>query len=291
MAAVADLYGVLGVPEGADADAIKKAYRELAKRYHPDANPGDAKAEERFKELGQAYEILSDPEKRRRYDAMRHAPAREAWGGTGESGSPWQGEGSIEDLFSMFFGGQGGPFGTASPMGAGNGDLESEVWVSFEDAALGRSVTVQWAGRDQPLRLNLPPGAESGLRLRLAGQGSARRRGRRGDLYLTLKVRPSDRFTRQGLDIIGPLDANLGQCLLGGRVAAPTLRGEARVRVPAGTQPGTRLRLAGQGIEAGGRRGDHYAEVRLQLPQDLDNGEKAAIRDMARRRGWQIEDP
>jgi len=299
---------VLGVPENADADAVKKAYRALAKKLHPDANPGDKKSEERFKELGQAYEILSDPEKRRRYDALRRAPyADDARPGPGGAGGPfggggveWQGAGSIDELFSMFFG-QGGPgggfdprsgqgsfggFGTAGPdMGA---DLDSEVWVSFEDAALGRPVTVQMEGQAQPLRLNLPPGAESGLRLRLAGQGAPRRRGRRGDLYLTLKVKPSERFTRQGLDVTGTVTVNLAQALLGSKATAATLRGDLRVSIPAGTQPGTRLRLAGQGIEAEGRRGDHYAQVEVRLPLNLSDDEKAQISAMAKRRDWDL---
>jgi curved DNA-binding protein len=295
MSQVADLYGVLGVPEGASPDAIKKAYRALAKRLHPDANPNDKKSEERFKELGQAYEILSDPEKRQRYDAMRRAPPPPAFGGRQRPGGgvEWQGAGSIDDLFSMFFG-QGAPpmseydlrgaFGGFEP--EPGGDLDSEVWVSFEDAALGRAVTVHLEGQPQPLRLNLPPGAESGLRLRLAGQGGARRRGRRGDLFLTLKVRPSDRFTRQGLDISSKVTVNLVQAMLGCQTTAPTLRGDLRVRVPASTQPGTRLRLAGQGVEVDGRKGDHYVEVDVELPKNLSDEEIAALQAMAKRRNW-----
>ncbi len=289
---VADLYAALGVPESASAEEIKRAYRALAKRWHPDANPGDRGAEERFKQIGQAYEILSDPDKRRRYDALRRSPVPEPetgappWASSGGAAA-WGGSASVEDLFSMFFGsGEAGP----GPFGVPDqgGDFDSEVWVSFEDAALGNPVTVRLEGRPQPLKLNLPPGAESGLRMRLAGQGAPRRRGRRGDLFLTLKVRPSERFSRRGLDIHGFVEVNLAQALLGARVQAPTLRGSARVGVPAGTQPGTLLRLAGQGIEAEGRRGDHFVEVRVKLPTDLDEPEKAAILGMARRRGWAL---
>jgi DnaJ-class molecular chaperone len=299
MSQVADLYQVLGVPEDAGSDAIKKAYRGLAKKFHPDANPNDKKAEERFKEIGQAYEILSDPEKRRRYDSMRRSPfggaGREGGGFEMPEGAQWQGAGSIDDLFSMFFGRGGqsaGGFdlegGFSGPRAEPGGDLDSEVWVSFEDAALGRPVTVQRDDQSQPLRLNLPAGAESGLRMRLAGQGAARRRGRRGDLYLTLKVRPSDRFTRQGLDITGKVTVNLAQALLGTKTAAQTLRGEVRVSVPPGVQPGTRLRLAGQGIAAEGRKGDHFVEIDVRLPQGLDDEEKASIKAMAQRHGWEL---
>jgi DnaJ-class molecular chaperone len=294
MAGPADLYAVLGVPEDADQDAIKKAFRDLAKKHHPDANPGDKKSEERFKEASQAYEILSDPEKRRRYDAMRRSPFNgrgSAEGGFG--GDVFGGEGqSINDLFEMFFGGGGDPFG-AGPFGgrgrrrpAKGPDLESEVWVEMEDAALGRSVTVSLEG-GRPLRLNLPAGADDGLRLRLAGQGGQGPAGP-GDLYLTLRVRPSARFRREGLDILSDLTLNLGQALLGGSRTIETLHGSVRLKIPAGSAPGTRLRIPGQGIEAEGRKGDHYVVLGVELPKDLDDAEKEQLRQMAKKRGWEL---
>jgi len=297
MAQVADLYKVLGLPEDADAAAIKKAFRDLAKKHHPDANPGDKKAEERFKELSQAYEILSDPEKRRRYDAMRSSPYAQPGGGDpfggggGGGGNAYGGgAGSIEDLFEMFFNG-GSPFGggggRARRRPARGADLESEVEVAFEDAALGQPVTVHLAGEDQPLRLNLPAGAESGLRLRLAGQGAAGPAGR-GDLYLTLRVRPSERFTREGLDIVGKATVNLAQALLGATLTVPTLRGDRRLKLQPGLAPGTRLRLGGQGIHAEGGPGDHFVELSVGLPKDLDAAEQDQVKAMAQRRGWEL---
>jgi curved DNA-binding protein len=290
MAKPADLYAVLGVPEDADADAIKKAFRDLAKKHHPDANPGNKKSEDRFKEASQAYEILSDPEKRRRYDAMRRSPfqGREPMeeGGGDAFGGDAQ---SINDLFEMFFGGGGGgPFGGArGPRRPQRGqDLESEVWVSMEDAALGRSVTVSLEG-GQPLRLNLPAGAEDGLRLRLAGQGGAGPAGN-GDLYLTLRVRPSAHFKREGLDTVANLHLNLAQALLGATLTVLTLRGSVRMKVPPGSTPGTRLRIPGQGIEADGKKGDHYVVLGLDLPKDLDEAEQAQIQAMAKKRAWEL---
>jgi DnaJ-class molecular chaperone len=306
MTQVADLYKVLGITEAADADTIKKAFRRLAKEYHPDTHPGDKKAEERFKEISQAYEILSDPEKRRRYDAMRRSPF--GAGGNEAAQGTWRqvGEvpfgGSINDIFEMFFGRGASPFQQRPFRGRGEGfggfgaydddeeedgqDLESEVSASFEDAALGRSITFTLQGR--PLRLNLPAGAESGLRLRLAGQGAPGPSGRRGDLYLTLKVRPSPLYRREGLDIISPLRLNLAQALLGTQVEAPTLHGPVRLKVPPGTQAGTRLRLRGKGIVTPSGRGDHYAEISVELPGDLDAEETEAVKRMARRRGWEL---
>jgi curved DNA-binding protein len=288
MPPVADLYSVLGVPKDADADAIKKAFRDLAKKHHPDANPGNKKSEEKFKEASQAYEILSDPEKRRRYDAMQQSPFQgQQGGGFGGFGGEGQdfGGGSINDLFEMFF--QGGGFGGGRrPQPARGRDLESEVWVEFEDAALGRPVTVNLEG-GQPLKLNLPAGAEDGLRLRLTGQGEAGPRGK-GDLYLNLRIKPSRVFRREGLDIVSRLPLNLGQALLGAPVTVPTLRGSVRMKVPAGSQPGTRLRIGGQGIEAQGRKGDHYVELAVDIPTDLSPEEKTQIEAMAQRHGWEL---
>jgi DnaJ-class molecular chaperone len=298
MADVADLYQTLGVSPDADADAIKRAFRKLAKENHPDTHPGDKAAEERFKSVSQAYEILSDPEKRRRYDAMRRSP----FGGQGgpQGGGPWRqqaGAGSINDLFEMFFGRGASPFGRGgfggSPFGFEDEedegrDLESEVWASFEDAALGRPLTVHLAGREQPLRLNLPQGAEDGLRLRLSGQGQPGPSGRRGDLYLTLRVRPSAQFRREGQDLLSTLRLNLAQALLGATLTVPTLDGEVRLKVPAGSAPGTRLRLRGKGIRGKEGSGDHLVELALDLPADLDAEEQAQLKAMAAKRGWEL---
>ncbi len=287
--AAADLYAVLGVPESADAEAIKKAFRDLAKKHHPDANPGNKKSEEIFKEASQAYEILSDPEKRRRYDAMRNSPFAgrgQAPGGYDEGGEDaFGGAQSINDLFEMFFN-NGGGFGGGRRSRRGQ-DLESEVWVDMEDAALGRPVTVSLEG-GQPLRLNLPAGAEDGLRLRLGGQGGPGAGGSNGDLYLTLRVRPSARFKREGLDLVSTLKLNLSQALLGATVTVATLRGSVRMKVPPGSAPGSRLRVPGQGIEVEGRKGDHYVVLEVDLPKDLDATEIEQIKAMAVRRGWEL---
>ena len=294
MAKPADLYATLGVPADADADAIKKAFRDLAKKHHPDANPGNKKSGETFKEASQAYEILSDPEKRRRYDAMRQSPFQgrepQDFGDSGGFGGGFGGGDaqSINDLFEMFFGGGGGSFGGSQRRQAARGqDLESEVWVSMEDAALGRSVTVSLEG-GQPLKLNLPSGAEDGLRLRLSGQGGESARGPKGDLYLTLRIKPSAHFKREGLDTVANLHLNLAQAMLGTTATVLTLRGSVRMKVPAGSTPGMRLRIPGQGIEVDGKKGDHYVVLGLDLPKDLDDAERAQIQAMAAKRQWEL---
>lgn len=299
MSQVADLYQVLGLAPSADEAAIKKAFRRLAKDFHPDTHPGDKKAEERFKEISQAYEILSDKEKRQRYDAMRRSPFGDARGaGPGPQGGPWRqagGASSINDLFEMFFGQGGaarggfGGFGAAFQQEEPQGqDIESEVWVSFEDAALGRPVTVQLEGRSQPLKLNLPAGAADGLKLRLAGQGQPGRGGRAGDLYLTLRVRPSALFKREGHDSISQVRLNLAQALLGATVTVPTLDGDVRMKVPPGSAAGTRLRLKGKGVPTSAGRGDHLVELTVELPSALSAEEEAAVRAMAAARHWEL---
>lgn len=301
MSEVVDLYKVLGLAESADEAAIKKAFRRLAKDFHPDTHPGDKKAEERFKEISQAYEILSDKEKRQRYDAMRRSPFGDER--SGPQGGPWRqaggaGASSINDLFEMFFGqgggarggfggfgGFGGGFQQEAPQGQ---DIESEVWVSFDDAALGRPVTVQLEGRSQPLKLNLPAGAADGLKLRLAGQGHPGRGGRAGDLYLTLRVRPSAIFKREGNDSVSQVKLNLAQALLGATVTVPTLDGDVRMKVPAGSAAGTRLRLKGKGIPNAAGRGDHLVELGVEMPGTLSTEEEAAVRAMAAARHWEL---
>jgi DnaJ-class molecular chaperone len=196
---------------------------------------------------------------------------------------------NINDLFEMFFGGGGGPFGGQrgrSRRPQKGPDLESEVWVSMEDAALGRSVSVSLEG-GQPLKLNLPAGADDGLRLRLSGQGGAGPAGN-GDLYLTLRVRPSAHFKREGLDTVANLHLNLAQALLGTTVTVLTLRGSVRMKVPAGSVPGTRLRIPGQGIEVDGKKGDHYVVLGVDLPKDLDDAERAQVEAMAKKREWEL---
>jgi DnaJ-class molecular chaperone len=303
MPPLADLYEVLGVKKDVSETELKSAYRKLAKKHHPDANPGNKQAEERFKEISQAYEILSDKEKRARYDAMRSSPFGGAQGRPGRQTRPGQGfgaqempfefgGGSINDLFEMFFGGQGGrgrprPWQMEEEQGQ---DVSAEAEVSFDQSVRGGPLTVSLAspeGGRRSLRVQVPAGAESGTRLRVRGEGQASPYGGpKGDLYLTLKVLPHPKFSRQGLDILSKETVNLAQALLGCELEAETIHGRVRTRLAPGIQPGTRLRLAGRGIEQGGRKGDHYLEVAVELPKDLNPEEKALIQGLAKERGW-----
>lgn len=318
MAQVADLYEVLGVKKSATEAELKSAYRKLAKKYHPDANPNNKPAEEKFKELSQAYEILSDKEKRAQYDNMRNSP----YGGSpfgGAQGRPsgrqtnpfgqaqggfqggFQGE-SIDDLFEMFFGrgrgGQGSPFGGAqgNPFGGSQArpagaDSSAEVDISFDQAVRGGPLVITLPESGRQIRLQIPQGAESGTRLRIKGEGEASPYGGNpGDLYLTLKVRPHPRFSRQGLDITSSESINLAQAMLGCEMEVETVQGKMRTRVPPGTQPGTRLRLAGRGVVSAGKKGDHYVQLQVDIPKDLTPRETELVKQLAQERGWKLKE-
>jgi len=285
-----DYYEVLGVGRGATDEEIRSAYRRLARKYHPDLNPGNPQAEHQFKELGEAYEVLSDPKKRAAYDRFGHEGVRMGAGAgagpgaggpygqrytwTGESpfgGSPFddvafeafagsagQGAGLFEELFSRLGGAQGrrGPRGRRPPeRGA---DIESQITISFDQAVRGAETSLVLerptgvaAGRPERLTVRIPAGVRDGQRLRLRKQGmSAPGGGQAGDLYLVVRVAPHGVFRREGSDIYVDLPISVTEAALGATVDVPTVHGRTRVHVPPGTASGTRLRLRGQGVAA-----------------------------------------
>jgi len=284
-----DLYAILGVPENADADTIKKAYRKLAKQNHPDATGGDKKKTERFKEIGDAYDVLSDPKKRREYDRLRQAPVgadglpqgfdpdtfSQIFGDFRVGGGRSGGLSDLGDLFSTIFGG-GGPVGQPRGRGRGRGpDHESTLAVSFREAALGTRRTLS-TGTGKAVDVNVPPGVESGARLRVPGQGGqAPRNGRPGDLYLDVKVAPDAFLRRNGDDVELALPLTVAEACLGTHVDVPTVDGSVRLTVPAGTSSGARLRLRGKGIKrADGSRGDQICRIEIVVPR-LDPEDRA----------------
>lgn len=305
-----DYYDVLGIERGAADDKIKSAYRRLARKYHPDLNPGDPEAEKKFKELGEAYEVLSDAKKREAYDRFGHEGVRmgaEA-GGPGPSGFryTWTGEGApfedgafeafggggagagsiFEDLFSRL-GGTRGPRGRRAAGGRQvfrGQDAESEITVTFDQAVRGvrTTLTLRRPGPDgapQPERLDvrIPPGVRDGQRLRLRGRGTpGAGGGPAGDLYLIIHVTPHPLFRREGRDIHVDLPVSVPEAALGGTVEVPTIHGRTSVRIPPGTASGTRLRLKGQGIAdaRGDGRGDQYCVIRIVPPKTLDEKQR-----------------
>jgi molecular chaperone DnaJ len=364
-----DFYQVLGVPEKASPDDIKKAYRKLAKTHHPDANRGDAKATERFKEIGEAYSVLSDPEKRKQYDQMRRLGglgfARGRPGPAGPRGAPADagisfedlqgGFGNISDLFSSLFdlgkkGAQGAkraerekgqsveyvvevPFLTAVKGGrvsvdvaitedcttcGGDGakpgtearrcdECKGTGTVSFGQGgfavkrpcpacfgrgkipeALCESCRGRGAVRQQRrLQINVPPGVDSGSRVRLSGQGErGKLGGPPGDLIITYKVMPHRFFKRDGLDIHVSVPINIVQATLGSKIRVNTVSGKKVVlRIPKGTQSGTKFRIRGQGVEREDRVGDQYVEVVVKVPEELSEAERQAMEEFAEASG------
>jgi curved DNA-binding protein len=278
-----DLYKILGVSEDASEDAIKKAYRKLAKENHPDATGGDKKKTERFKEVNEAYTLLSDQQKRREYDRLRSAPVGadgmpegfdpDAFAQTfgGGSGGAHMGDfGDLGDMFASLFGNAG-----PSPRGRGRGraqargaDMVGDLEVTFKDAALGVRQTIR-SGSGKSVNVNIPAGVESGARLRVPGQGApAPKSGQPGDLYLDIVVRSDAHLRRTDDDVELALPLTLGEAVLGTHVDVPTLDGTVRLTVPPGTSSGAKLRLRGKGIKRpDGVRGDQLCHVEIVVPR------------------------
>jgi curved DNA-binding protein len=294
-----DYYEILGVPRTAGDKEINSAFRKLARQHHPDVNPNDPAAAERFKEINEAREVLTDPEKRRRYDQLgpdwqRYEAAQQA----GASGAGPFGQGGrveyrtvdpqdMEDLFGSdspfsdfyhdLFGAARGARGSrgfdAGPQPGD--DIESETTITLEEAFRGttRALEIQTASGTRRVEVKIPPGVADGSRVRVAGQGApGRDGGQRGDLYLRVHVRPHPTFRREGDDLFVTVQVPLDVALLGGEVMVPTLRGTpVALRIPAGTQNDARLRLRGLGMPRirGEGSGDLYAQVDVRLPVPL----------------------
>jgi len=302
-----DLYEVLGVSRNADADAIKAAYRKLARKLHPDVNPDDAAAEERFKEVSEAYAVLSDAKRRRDYDefgeisleggfdADKAREAQRAFGGAGYPfggfgdghGGGGFGAGDMDDLLSQMFGG-----GRARGRGIRGHDLEATLELDFLEAARGteKRLTLKvpderGAPRAQTITVRIPAGVADGGRIRLRGKGAAGiGGGPPGDLHAVIKVRPHPVFRREGRDLHLDLPVTVQEAVAGARVEVPTLEGRATVMVPPGTEGGQRLRLRGKGIPdpGGGSPGDLYATVHIRVPKGLDKTGHEALAVLSR---------
>jgi curved DNA-binding protein len=286
-----DYYETLGVPRGASADEIRRAYRKLAREYHPDVNK-DPGAEDRFKEIAEAYEVLRDPEKRERYDRLGEnwragddVSQAAGFGGFRPGGAGFDnigvqfGDGAGFGDFSDFF---EGIFGRGFAGARRGVDVEAELELSLEEAARGghRWITL---GDGQSYEVTIPPGVRDGQRIRLAGEG---RRGTGGgpvgDLLLRVRLRPHPRFRLEGDDLYTELPVSAWEAALGATVELRTLDGgRAQVKVPGGSSCGRRLRLRGEGMtrNAGGR-GDLYAEVRIVVPKKPSKAERKAFEQL-----------
>jgi DnaJ-class molecular chaperone len=276
-----DPYEVIGVPRSATADEIKQAYRNLAKKLHPDLNPGNKKAEQAFKELSVAYDLLSDPDKRARFDRgeidasgaerAREQPFYRAYaeGDQGERYRRFEGEDNpfADDLFADLF-------GTAGRQGVRlrGADVSYALEVGFIEAANGATRRLGLAD-GKMLDVTIPPGTANGQVLRLKAQGHAGiGGGSAGDAFIEIRIRPHPLFTRVGSDIHIELPVSLPEAILGGSVSLPTLDGRVLLKIPAGSNSGTQLRLKGKGVmdQATRRRGDQLVKLRVILPDEID---------------------
>jgi DnaJ-class molecular chaperone len=278
-----DPYQVLGVPRGAGADDIRKAFRKLAKKHHPDANPGDSAAEERFKQVSAAFDILGDAEKRRKFDAGEiDADGRETFrgfgGGPGQGGPSGGFEGAdFSDIFGEMFGrraGRGGPRGAAGP-GPGAGfsakgpDVRARLEIDLEEAILGGKKRISFQD-GRTLDVTIPAGAADGQTLRLRGHGEPGRGGK-GDALIELAIKPHSVFRREAEQLVMDLPVSVPDAVLGGRVQAPTPDGPVTLTVPKGANSGQSLRLKGKGLsDARGVRGDLIARIQVMLPEGPD---------------------
>ena len=261
-----DFYKILGVSKDVSEADLKKTYRKLAKDNHPDLHPGDAKAEARFKDISEAYDVLSDPEQRREYDAVR------AMGGGARFQAGGQGAG-FEDVFSNLFGGgfQGGGFpGFGGFGGFGGpqkgGDLSTTATVDFIDSINGSTIKIRIGG--EPISVRVPAGIQDGQKLKVKGKGQpSPKGGPAGDLVVTIKVKPHPVFVRDGDNVRVTVPVTFAEAVLGATIQVPVLGGEpVKLKVAPGTPNGRTLRVKGKGVQFGSRQGDLLATVEVLVP-------------------------
>lgn len=297
-----DFYAILGVSKTADDAEIKKAYRKLAREHHPDTNSGDEKAEAKFKEIGEAYSVLSDKEQRSQYDAIRSMGTGGRF--TGGQGGGFEdifgggfgggrgGGGGFEDILGQMFGGGGGGFGGfpgGSRQGFGTGfrpnpaqagaDLSASTTLSFRDAVNGAEISLNVEGRT--IKARIPAGIKDGQKIRLAGKGRpGSGGGPAGNLVLTVSVTPHPVFTMDGLNLRVNLPVTFDEAVLGAQVEVPTFSGETvKVKVASGTPSGKVLRIKGRGVKTPKATGDLLVTVNVVVPQNLNKAAKKAIEE------------
>lgn len=321
MATKRDFYEILGVQRNASADELKKAFRKQALKFHPDKNPGDKKAEERFKEANEAYDVLSDPKKRQQYDQFGHGFGAFAGAGGGPGyggGAPFGGfddttfsgfgggPESFQDIFGDIF---GGAFGGAQPRGPRHqepgprggtrnrgADLRYTLTISFEESAVGCEKTIsfvrQRGGKEETARLaiTVPAGVRSGQRLKLRGEGDAPSVGQQmGDLYVVINVADHPLFRRSDNDVHLELPLNFSDAVIGAVIEIPTLTGKASLKIPPGTPSGQVFRLKGKGFAFvdrssgpnGSASGDMLVKVLIDVPRDLTDDQRELLKQFA----------
>ncbi len=296
---MADYYKVLGIPRGADEKDIKSAYRKLARKYHPDVNPGDKSAETRFKEASEAYEVLSNPEKKALYDqyGSNWESVKNNPGGADFSGGDFGGMGGFGSIFEQFFGAQngGGGFRTQDFEVGQPRDVEREVEITLEDIDSGTSRTLTYQTMDaqrtrgdiatvpttKKVEVKIPAGIPDGKKLRVPSKGHAGVNGRAGDLYVVIRWARNDKFRMVGEHLETDVPVSYTIAALGGEIKIPTLRGVVTMKIPAGTQSGQAFRLSGQGISRmSGGRTDLMARIKVTVPKLLSEHERTLLSEL-----------
>jgi curved DNA-binding protein len=293
-----DYYKVLGVDKSASEKDIKSAYRKLARKHHPDVNPDNPAAEKLFKEVNEANEVLSDPEKRKKYD--RHGEnwqqgdafqqqsrqqSRQSYTGGAQNDFDFMGGGGdFSDFFKSMFGG--------GPPGAGSGrsqrsrgqDLNAEVQLYLRDIMETKKQTITVNGKN--IRLTIPAGTENGQTIKIAGHGGAGGNGAQaGDLYIKFLIPEDAEFRRVGNDLYASVNVDVYTAVLGGEITADTLTGKVKLKVPAGTQPNTKVKLKGKGVpvyKKDGQFGDLYLTYNIQIPTQLTPKQKELFEELAK---------
>ncbi|PLX47840.1 MAG: integrase [Desulfobulbaceae bacterium] len=295
-----DYYKILGVDRDADAATIKKAYRKLAMKYHPDKNPGDKSAEEKFKQANEAYAVLSDPEKRKQYDTYGSSGFSERY--SQEDIFRGSDLGSILREFGINFGGgfsqaggAGSPFEAFFSQSGGGGrgfqqqpvkgrDMIMELWVTLEEVASGAERTISLAHIGDRVSVKIPAGIESGKKLRVSGKGApSQMGGQPGDLFLKINIQPHALFAKEGSALIYEKKLPFSQAALGTKITVPTLDGhELTVKIPAGMQSGGKLRLKGKGLPTGprGPKGDLLVKITIDVPKELSGKQKDLLAEL-----------
>lgn len=309
-----DFYKTLGVPRDASAADIQKAYRKLARKYHPDMNPDDKSAKKKFQEIQAAFDVLSDQNKRELYDrygsnfeSMGRGPGpgggaygpggaqydfgdvdlSELFGNLGGGGGVGGG-GGFADMFNQFRK-AGGKRGAAARKG---GDATAEVEIPFTTAVLGGETHIRIqrpSGEVETIKVKVPPGIDEGKKIRLRGQGEAPARGTPGDLIITVHVAPHPSFLRNGNRLDVKVPVTLAEAALGAKVDVPTPKGTISLRVPPGTSSGTKLRVKGHGVVSKDETGDLYAEIQIVIPKSLESADQELVRKLDA--DWKLPDP
>ena len=294
--AAADYYKVLGIDKKSSPEDIKKAFRKLAVKYHPDRNPDNRAAEDKFKEINEAYAVLSDPKKKEEYDTYGSSGFHKQYSQEDifrgfDFGNAYKGMGAGggEDIFSRLFGGSFGGRAGRAGFHSGpqkGGDLEMETDVSFRDAVQGAEKVIAFRrnGKREELRVKIPAGVDNGSKIRITGKGGqGEGGGEAGDLFMIIRVLPDPVFSREGGDLTVERRIPFSAACLGTSLDVPTLEGDKRIKIPAGIQPGTKIRLKGFGVKSLGSnaKGDLYLKIALHVPEAISDEQKKLVEELA----------